>query len=102
MHDLKRIAVSENQNLSIRGAPWDCPGMVVQFPDDELNGNPACKPMKKADAKPMLMKKILLLPIAILLLAITACQDDLVLDSEPLKTVVSRGLGAFCRGNARL
>lgn len=40
LHDLKRIAVSENQNLSINGAPWDCPGMVVQFPDDELNGNP--------------------------------------------------------------
>ena len=51
--------------------------MVVQFPDDELNGTLACQPMKKADAKPMLMKKILLLPIAILLLAITA-QDDLV------------------------
>tara|TARA_B100000927_G_scaffold287293_1_gene279969 strand:- start:2960 stop:3490 length:531 start_codon:yes stop_codon:yes gene_type:complete len=41
--------------------------------------------MKKAVAKSMLMKKIFLLPIAILLLAITACQDDLVLDNEPLK-----------------
>ncbi|HAB89546.1 MAG TPA: hypothetical protein DCF84_03340 [Bacteroidetes bacterium] len=41
--------------------------------------------MKKADAKPILMKKIFILPIAILLLAITACQDDLVLDNEPLK-----------------
>lgn len=40
LHDLKRIAVFENANLSINGAPWDCPGMVVQFPDDELNGNP--------------------------------------------------------------
>lgn len=39
LHELKRIAVLENPNLEIRGAPWDCAGMVFQFPDSELAGN---------------------------------------------------------------
>jgi len=47
IHDLKRIgaasrqgltALSEN-NLTIRRAPWDCNGMVFQYPDGELRGN---------------------------------------------------------------
>lgn len=40
LHELKRIAVLENPNLLIRGAIWNCPGMVVQIPDDETKGNP--------------------------------------------------------------
>jgi tetratricopeptide (TPR) repeat protein len=39
-HELKRIAVLEDPDLTIRGAPWDCAGMVCQFPDNELQGNP--------------------------------------------------------------
>jgi len=40
MHELKRIAVRDTPNLLIRNAPWDCPGMVCQLPDNELKGNP--------------------------------------------------------------
>ena len=40
LHDLKRQAVNGNSTLTINGAPWDCPGMVVQLPDEEAAGNP--------------------------------------------------------------
>lgn len=40
LHDLKRQAVRNRPNLTVRGASWDCPGMVVQLPDEELRGNP--------------------------------------------------------------
>ncbi len=40
MHELKRQAVKDSPNLLIRNAPWDCPGMVCQIPDNELKGNP--------------------------------------------------------------
>ena len=40
MHELKRIAIRDTPNLLIRNAPWDCPGMVCQLPDNELKGNP--------------------------------------------------------------
>lgn len=40
LHDLKRQATNGNPNLTINGAPWDCPGMVVQLPDEEVAGNP--------------------------------------------------------------
>lgn len=43
-HELKRIAVLENPGLKIRNAPWDCGGMVCQFPDNELQGNPDITP----------------------------------------------------------
>jgi len=43
-HELKRIAVLEDPDLIIRGAPWDCPGMICQFPDNELAGNPNLTP----------------------------------------------------------
>ena len=38
-HELKRQAVLDTPDLTIRGAIWSCPGMVNQFPDNELNGN---------------------------------------------------------------
>ncbi|MFK7969648.1 MAG: RagB/SusD family nutrient uptake outer membrane protein [Bacteroidia bacterium] len=44
LHELKRIAVLEEPNLKIRNAPWDCPGLVCQLPDVELQGNPNLKP----------------------------------------------------------
>lgn len=41
LHDLKRRAVrGEVSAQQIRGADWDCPGLVVQFPDTELQANP--------------------------------------------------------------
>jgi len=43
-HELKRIAVLEDPDLIIRGALWDCPGMICQFPDNELAGNPDLSP----------------------------------------------------------
>ncbi|MEZ4686904.1 MAG: RagB/SusD family nutrient uptake outer membrane protein [Bacteroidia bacterium] len=39
LHELKRQAVRGNNSLLIRGAPWDCNGLVCQFPDNELAGN---------------------------------------------------------------
>ena len=39
--DLKRQAVRGNTSLLVRGASWNCPGMVVQFPDTETRGNPS-------------------------------------------------------------
>lgn len=45
LHELKREAVRDQPNLKIRGtAPWDCPGMVCQLPDNELRGNPDMEP----------------------------------------------------------
>ncbi len=40
LHELKRQAVHDSPNLKIRGANWDCAGMVCQLPDNELQGNP--------------------------------------------------------------
>ena len=41
IHDLKRRAVrGEVSSQQIRGADWDCPGLVIQFPDTELQANP--------------------------------------------------------------
>lgn len=53
LHDLKRIGAAsrqgltklESNNLKIRNiAPWDCDGMVCQYPDAELKGNPDLVP----------------------------------------------------------
>jgi len=44
MHELKRQALRDNPNLTIRNAPWDCAGMVCQLPDNELKGNPDMEP----------------------------------------------------------
>ncbi len=44
LHELKREAVRDNPNLLIRGAIWNCPGMVCQLPDSELKGNPDMQP----------------------------------------------------------
>lgn len=33
-HDLKRRG-AQGENVVVRGAPWDCPGMVLQFPSTE-------------------------------------------------------------------
>jgi starch-binding outer membrane protein, SusD/RagB family len=35
---IKRIGASEG-NYIVRGAPWNCPGMAIQFPVNEFNGN---------------------------------------------------------------
>jgi hypothetical protein len=34
LHDLKRIGV-QGEHVEVRGAPWDCSGMVLQFPASE-------------------------------------------------------------------
>jgi len=34
-----RQAVNGNSAMQIRGAPWNCNGMVLQIPDNELSGN---------------------------------------------------------------
>lgn len=39
LHELKRQAVNGNSAMQIRGAPWNCNGMVLQIPDNELSGN---------------------------------------------------------------
>lgn len=39
LHELKRQAVNGNSSLNIRNAPWDCAGLVAQFPSAELQGN---------------------------------------------------------------
>lgn len=44
LHELKRQALRDSPNLLIRGAPWDCAGMVCQLPDGELKGNPDMLP----------------------------------------------------------
>ena len=45
LHELKRQAIiKEGSKLQIRNADWDCPGMVCQFPDNELQGNPEIEP----------------------------------------------------------
>ncbi len=45
LHELKREAVRSNRDLLIRNlARWDCPGLVCQFPDSELKGNPNLQP----------------------------------------------------------
>jgi hypothetical protein len=41
LSELKRQAVRGNTSLQIRGSIWNCPGMVVQFPDSETRGNPS-------------------------------------------------------------
>lgn len=44
LHELKRIAVNGQPDLQIRGANWDCAGMVCQLPSNELQGNPNLTP----------------------------------------------------------
>ncbi|MBP9140164.1 MAG: RagB/SusD family nutrient uptake outer membrane protein [Chitinophagales bacterium] len=45
LHELKRIALRDTPNLLIRNiAPWNCNGMVCQFPDNELQGHPDMEP----------------------------------------------------------
>jgi starch-binding outer membrane protein, SusD/RagB family len=45
LHELKRIAVRDNSNLRVRGiAPWNCPGMICQFPAGELQANRDIEP----------------------------------------------------------
>lgn len=40
INDLKRIAIRGDKSLKIRGSSWDCPGMVLAIPDDEISANP--------------------------------------------------------------
>lgn len=44
LQELKRQAVRDTPGLLIRGAIWNCPGMVCQLPDNELAGNPDMVP----------------------------------------------------------
>ncbi len=44
LHEMKRIAVRNQPDLRIRGAIWDCPGLVCQLPSNELQGNPSLTP----------------------------------------------------------
>lgn len=39
IHELKRRG-AKGENITIRGASWDCPGMVLQFPQGEISSNP--------------------------------------------------------------
>lgn len=40
INDLRRIAIRGDKSLKIRGSAWDCPGMVLAIPDDEISANP--------------------------------------------------------------
>lgn len=40
LQDLKRAGAHDSPNLQINGDPWDCNGMILQLPDQELSGNP--------------------------------------------------------------
>ncbi len=42
VQDLKRIAIREGGATSfhIRGSAWNCPGLVLAIPDDEMSANP--------------------------------------------------------------
>lgn len=40
LHELKRIATRDNQNVIIRKAPWNCNGLILAIPDDEVSANP--------------------------------------------------------------
>lgn len=45
LHELKRQAVNGNRSLRVRGvAPWNCPGLVCQFPAGELQANRSIAP----------------------------------------------------------
>jgi len=37
-HDLRRRGANGESSLEIRGSDWDCPGMAIQFPDNEIAG----------------------------------------------------------------
>ncbi len=37
LHDVKRIG-SQGEDITMRGAQWDCPGMLLQFPSTEQTG----------------------------------------------------------------
>ncbi len=38
-HDLRRQGAL-GENVTISGAPWDCPGMIIQLPDQAVAGTP--------------------------------------------------------------
>lgn len=40
LHDIRRMAVRDNQAYLIRLAPWNCNGLVLAIPDDEVSANP--------------------------------------------------------------
>ena len=45
LDQFRRIAIESNSNLRIRTSPWNCPGMALQFPNNEFTsalfvGNP--------------------------------------------------------------
>jgi tetratricopeptide (TPR) repeat protein len=39
-HDLKRIGALGREVVIVRGAPWNCPGSILQFPQGEIVNNP--------------------------------------------------------------
>ncbi|KYP13597.1 RagB/SusD family nutrient uptake outer membrane protein [Flavihumibacter sp. CACIAM 22H1] len=38
-HEIKRIGAQSGQNIDDRGARWNCPGFVLQFPQGEMASN---------------------------------------------------------------
>ncbi|MEL6866973.1 MAG: RagB/SusD family nutrient uptake outer membrane protein [Bacteroidota bacterium] len=58
LHELKRIGAATRQGLTkladevkVRGAAWDCPGLVCQFPEIELVGSPELQPNPSGDCQ---------------------------------------------------
>jgi tetratricopeptide (TPR) repeat protein len=41
VHEIKRIGVRNGINVDRRGAPWNCNGMILQFPKGEQDANAA-------------------------------------------------------------
>ena len=41
LHEIKRIGARSNMNLDRRGSPWNCNGLILQFPKAEQDANAA-------------------------------------------------------------
>jgi starch-binding outer membrane protein, SusD/RagB family len=39
LQEIKRIGARNNVNIDRRGSRWNCPGLVLQFPQGERAGN---------------------------------------------------------------
>jgi len=39
LHEIKRIGARNNTNIDARGARWNCPGLILQFPQGEMAAN---------------------------------------------------------------
>lgn len=43
LHEIRRIILRDGTPLFIRNAPWNCNGLVLAIPDDEMSANPLIK-----------------------------------------------------------